>query len=146
MNAFRQKRIAQIHIARKALAMDDACYRSVLERVTGKPSCSDMSVMELQRVVEEMQRLGWKASRRRLSPKSRDKKEHTETDKLRALWINIHLAGGVQDGSEAALCAWVKRQTAKLNHGIGYDAVEWVPFALLPVLIEQLKKWLARLQ
>lgn len=31
--------IAKIHIAKKDLAMDDATYRDVLVRVTGKDSC-----------------------------------------------------------------------------------------------------------
>ena len=63
--------IAKIHIAKKDLAMDDATYRDVLVRVTGKDSCKKMSLAELKKVVMDMKRLGF-------TPKQTDqaKQEH----------------------------------------------------------------------
>ncbi|MDO4897081.1 MAG: regulatory protein GemA [Moraxella sp.] len=51
--------IAKIHIAKKDLAMDDATYRDVLVRVTGKNSCKDMSLSELKAVIKDLKRLGF---------------------------------------------------------------------------------------
>lgn len=51
--------IAKIHIAKKQLGLDDATYRDVLERVTGKTSCKEMQLDELKAVFAECKRLGF---------------------------------------------------------------------------------------
>ena len=56
----RTRLIGKVHQAKKVLGMDDATYRAVLERRTGKPSCKDMTVTELAGVMNEMVRLGFK--------------------------------------------------------------------------------------
>ncbi len=55
----RRTLIAKIHIAKKDLCLDDATYRDVLVRVTGKDSCKKMSLAELKKVVMDMKRLGF---------------------------------------------------------------------------------------
>jgi phage gp16-like protein len=50
----------KIHIAKKDLAMDDATYRALLLRVTGKTSSKDCSPRERQLLLEEFARLGFK--------------------------------------------------------------------------------------
>ena len=40
----RRALIAKIKIAQKELGLDDATYRAVLERVTGKRSCTECSI------------------------------------------------------------------------------------------------------
>lgn len=55
----RKTLIAKIHIAKKELALDDATYRDVLERVTGKTSCKEMDLKELKAVVMDLKRLGF---------------------------------------------------------------------------------------
>ncbi len=52
--------MAKIHIAKKDLALDDATYRDVLWRVTGKRSCKDMTIAQLQDVVKDMENSGFK--------------------------------------------------------------------------------------
>lgn len=59
MNKEKRTLIAKIHIAKKDLAMDDATYRDVLVRVTGKNSCKDMSLSELKAVIKDLKRLGF---------------------------------------------------------------------------------------
>lgn len=56
---------AQIHIARKQLAMDDDTYRQMLAQVTGKQSSKDCSVSELHKVVAHLKQLGFKAKPRK---------------------------------------------------------------------------------
>lgn len=53
--------IAKIHIAKKDLGLDDGSYRDVLERVTGKNSSKNMTVNELEAVINEFKRYGWKS-------------------------------------------------------------------------------------
>lgn len=52
--------MAKIHIAKKDLHLDDDTYRDVLWRVTGKRSCSDMTIAQLESVVKDMQSSGFK--------------------------------------------------------------------------------------
>lgn len=58
----RKKVLAQIHIARKQLALDEDTYRQMLATVTGgKRSCSDCNVAELYQVLQHMKDRGFKA-------------------------------------------------------------------------------------
>lgn len=52
--------MAKIHIAKKDLGLDDGTYRDVLWRVTGKRSCKDMTIAQLQDVVKDMEKSGFK--------------------------------------------------------------------------------------
>ena len=52
--------MAKIHIAKKDLHLDDDTYRDVLWRVTGKRSCKDMTIAQLQDVAKDMQNSGFK--------------------------------------------------------------------------------------
>lgn len=56
----RRSLIAKIKIAQKELGLDDPTYRAVLVRVTGKTSCTDCSIPELERVAEDMRLHGFK--------------------------------------------------------------------------------------
>ena len=56
----RRSLIAKIKIAQKELGLDDATYRAVLLRVTGKSSCTECSIPELERVAEDMRQHGFK--------------------------------------------------------------------------------------
>ncbi|AVI04929.1 hypothetical protein [Alteromonadaceae phage B23] len=58
----RKKVLAQIHIARKQLDLDEDTYRQMLATVTGgKRSCSDCNVAELYQVLQHMKDRGFKA-------------------------------------------------------------------------------------
>ncbi len=52
--------MAKIHIAKKELGLDDDTYRDVLWRVTGKRSCKNMLIGELEAVVKDMEASGFK--------------------------------------------------------------------------------------
>ncbi|MBF0339769.1 MAG: regulatory protein GemA [Magnetococcales bacterium] len=52
--------IQKIHIAKTQLGLNDDAYRALLEAQTGKTSCSTMTDPELQTVLQEFQRLGWR--------------------------------------------------------------------------------------
>ncbi|OSI25085.1 gp16 family protein [Neisseria dumasiana] len=69
--------IAKIKIAQKQLDMADDAYRAMLERVTGKTSCTQMNLAELQAVVEEMKRMGFKQT----APKGKGIRPHLTKDR-----------------------------------------------------------------
>ncbi|WPP47116.1 regulatory protein GemA [Pseudomonas sp. AN-1] len=55
----RQANLAKIHIAKKALGMDDDIYRALLARVAGVTSAKDLGPRQVSAVLAEFQRLGW---------------------------------------------------------------------------------------
>lgn len=56
----RRIQLGRIHQAQKALGLDDATYRALLERVTGKASSAQMTPEERNAVLREFARLGFK--------------------------------------------------------------------------------------
>ena len=141
----RVRLLAQIHIARKDLRMDDDAYRLMLVTETGQDSCSGLSEAKLRVVLQRLQQSGW-TPKRRMSPTTRGKRYKTLADKIRAMWINMARSGIVEDGSENALDAWVKHQTARRNNGIGVDRVEWLDRdpKMATMVLESLKRWHGR--
>ncbi|MCG7655919.1 gp16 family protein [Wielerella bovis] len=65
----RQGLIAKIHVAQEQLALDDDNYRAILKRITGKLSCKQMNLLELQKIMEEMERLGFKPTKKSIGRK-----------------------------------------------------------------------------
>lgn len=58
--------LAQIHIARKELALDEETYRQMIATVTGgKRSCAHCTVAELHKIVQHMKDRGFKAKPRK---------------------------------------------------------------------------------
>lgn len=58
----RKKLIAQVHIAKSQLGMDDDAYREMLARIgKGKTSSKDLSILQLRMVVTEMKAKGFRA-------------------------------------------------------------------------------------
>jgi phage gp16-like protein len=149
----RNQLIAKVHIAKKALALDDDTYRQTLTSITGKSSCSAMNDSELEKVLGHFKGKGWKpakATSRKYSPRTRKNGGHDQVDKIRAVWIHMYKTGVTQSGTEAALDAWVKRTTTKLNKGLGIERTDWLRSRenshLVVSVLESLKRWQARVR
>lgn len=65
----RQGLIAKIHVAKDQLALDDDNYRAILLRVTGQNSSKNCDLQQLQRVMAEMERLGFKPTKKSIGRK-----------------------------------------------------------------------------
>lgn len=141
MRADRQRLIRLIHVAKRDLQLDDDIYRAILQRVGGKDSSSDLTVPELEKVLEHMKRSGFKvrSKAKHLAPakSSRPLAQDAESKKIRALWLFMHQIGVVKNPSEEALASYVKRIT-------GVDALQWINGDQAETLIESLKKWAMR--
>jgi len=144
----RQGLIRLVHVAKRDLALDDDTYRAMLMAVTGEASSADLSVPQLQRVLDHMKKSGFKV--RHKSPKDRPRDsahppgglsrriaQDAQSKKIRALWLSLYDMGAVRDCSEAALGAYVKRITR-------CDALQWLDSDRASLVIETLKKWQAR--
>ena len=125
--------VAKIKIDHKQLGMDDASYRSMMPRVTGKRSATELTVTEQHQVLAELVRLGF-----RPKPVHKGKTYSRPTSrKLVMLWQDLYQTGHVSNRSNAALCQWVSRQTGK-------GSPDWLEPAEAARLIEALKAWLER--
>ncbi|PSU49465.1 regulatory protein GemA [Photobacterium frigidiphilum] len=141
----RNRLIQLIHVGKRELGLDDETYRAMLQEVASKVSCSKMSIKELELVVAHMEAKGFKRQakvgktgfKRRLSPRS-GKAKHAEIDKIRAIWITMYQHGIVQDKSETALDAYVRRMTTNIDH------VGWMDSHQAYAVLESLKKWHTR--
>ncbi len=60
----RGPQLAKIHVAIAQLGLDEATYRALYERVTGKNSAARMSVAERDAVIAELARLGFQDTRK----------------------------------------------------------------------------------
>lgn len=131
--------LAKIHIARKDLAMEEDSYRDLLERITKKRSAAKLRQAQLHDVIEEFERLGWKA--KKTGPKRAGKRRLAEGDqaaKIRALWMNLYHLAEIRDPSEDALAAFVARVT-------GVEALQWLDERQADKAIKALRGWLTRI-
>lgn len=132
--------IAQIHVGKKQLGLDEDTYRALLKGAAGKTSCSDMSLGQLHQVVKAMKDRGFKP-KGKPSPKTRGLKIKSRVDKLRAIWITMGHCGHIEDASETALLHWVQGQLKKRDAD-PVDALNWLDAHKdCNLMLEQLKRW-----
>ncbi|ATT86552.1 DUF1018 domain-containing protein [Salmonella enterica subsp. enterica serovar Bovismorbificans] len=132
--------ITLIHIAKKDLRLDTDTYRDALRAAVGKTSCRDMTQTELSKALAAFKKRGFKVCSK---PQNRALKPATVTAKIRAIWRLMHVHGFLSSDSEAALNAWVRKQTASANGGEGVANYQWLERepALASDVLERLKRW-----
>lgn len=135
----RRPALVKVQIARRELGLDDAVYRAVLERETGKSSSAACSDAELGRVLDAFKARGWKPKvvdggkpRMGMAPVPERRADHPAAKKARALWLSLWQLGEVRDPSEGALESFARRQLA-------VDRLQWADQARVYKLIEALK-------
>lgn len=142
----RKRLIRLVHVGKRQLGLDEDTYRVILQAQTGKESCAAMDGHDLNRVLRRFRELGFapsskgkgkgKGQSKKLSPKTRHRRYHTQADKIRALWIECYQVGAVSDRFEGALNQFVHRMT-------GVEQVDWlddrVPTQEINKVVEALK-------
>lgn len=129
--------IAKIHVARKQLALSEENYRSILIRITGQDTSSGLNDRQVDDVLAEFRRLGW-----------RPKKAFKPSDKpfvrlIYALWREAAKVGAVSSNSKPALRAFVERQTRR-GGDRGIDDPEFLRAADARRVSEALKAMIKR--
>lgn len=143
----RQNHLAAIHMAQKALGMDSFDATALKISVTGVPSARDMSALQRRQYLAHLSGLQASLALQRgekpaYNPKrpalyrTVDDDQDDRWGKARALWAALGAAGVVHTDTDAALMAWVKRQT-HLEHWRFLNTVQ------ITSVIEALKKWCA---
>ncbi len=142
MSAVRKRLLAQIHIGKKQLGLDDDTYRSLLRGVTGKDSCRGLHMAELHKVVHALKQRGFKSQRK--LPKRKPNQAPTRVNKLQAIWLTMGQLGYINDISDAALLRWVQGQLHK-RQSPPIDALQWLDSHQdCNLILEQLKQWRTR--
>lgn len=135
---YRRQLLGKVHIAKSALGLDDDTYRDLLESRTGKRSAAKCSNAQLVDLVEHFKDQGFKPKRK--APARAGRRNLADGDvhrKIRALWLSLYHLGLVQEPSEPALAAFVRRQAA-------VDDLRFLTPGQAYKVIEALKAWAAR--
>lgn len=151
MNYTKPQLVQLIHIAKHKLRIDEDTYRMILRNEIGKNSCKEMTIAELMKVYGHFEKTGFKrASKRRYSPASSAAKvKHDIALKIRAVWIEMHKASVIRDGSEDALNTFVRNIVNPIlqqqNKPVVLN-VQSLDYKLGTIVLERLKKWQKRVQ
>ena len=144
----RTAELAQIHIAKKQLALSDDDYRAAILAASKGATDSAGALTPQQRVtvLAHFKRAGFKVRHAR---KDSDGKRKTpsrpiadRSDQLRmmrALWLRLHESGGIDSADEQGLVSFAKKQT-------GIEALEWLSVEQNQKCIEIMKRWLERVR
>jgi phage gp16-like protein len=128
----------KLQVARRQMALTDEQYRDILARVTGQSSSKALDAGQLHAVLADLRRLGWQARPAR----KRAFSSKPQVRMIHALWAE--LAPFVASHDEAALRAFVRRQTKTPATPDGVDAPAFLDAAQATRVLEGLKAWLAR--
>ena len=128
--------LAKVHVAKKQLGLDDDSYRAIVTRITGHDSAGKASTGDLERLLAEFTRLGFKAAPA-ISAKPWVRKVY-------AIWRE--LAPLLDDATDATLAAFVARQTHSDRNPQGISKPEWLDAKEATKVIQGLEGWLARVK
>lgn len=132
----RNAELAQIHIAKTQLGIDEETYRAVLWTVGRVRSSKDLDWTGRKQLLEHFKAKGWKPAPPKRANAAKPVSGGQE-GMIRALWSDLNQAGKVRDPSDAALGSWLMRNKWP-------QRVEWLDGHQVTQAIEALKKWLER--
>ena len=140
----RQSHLAAIHMAQKALGLSADDAQALKLAVTGMASSADMGAAQRAQYLAHLSGLQERAGliaprpgKRPVVQRSAQDDQDERWGKARALWHALAVAGVVHTDTDAALQAYVKRQT-KLEHWRFLNGYQ------VNAVIEALKKWCLR--
>ena len=146
-HATRTGHLAAMHMAQKALGLSAEDASALKLAVTGKASAADMNEAQRRKYLAHLSglqaRMGG-AAPASARPAPRPALQRTAADsqderwqKARALWAVLARTGHVRIDTDAALLAYVKRQT-------GMDAWRFLNGHQVNAVIEAIKRWCLR--
>ena len=100
----RAKLIQLVHIGKGKMAMTDEAYRAFLDGVTGKTSCADMTVRQLEAVLRAMRKHGFDLAPRRVKPEEKGGATMAQLEYIKGMWAKC-----ARNKSDRALLTFVNR-------------------------------------
>jgi phage gp16-like protein len=122
--------LAKIHVLKSKARLDDDTYRDILERETGKRTSKGMSEVEQLKVISALEAIAPKQVAQTVTG--------SYAKKLQALWIAGYNLGVVDDKSDKAMVAFLRRQTGLDHHRFLQDPAD------ANKAIDALKLWIRR--
>lgn len=102
MNANRNMKLGRLHQLAKEQALDEDAYRDKLQLITGKRSAKELSDDELDTAITAF-----------TTSHVKQNANFPHTAKVKALWIALWNLAAIESGTDAALDAFVERQTGR---------------------------------
>jgi hypothetical protein len=138
MTAITRSQIAAIHAEAKRLGLDEASRRDLIAaHGGGKRSSKDLSYGEAVRVIAALKDVSRGMPEASAPPRAWPTLSGRYVPIARALWIAGYNLGVIRDRTDAAMIAWVRRQT-------GIDHVSWVGPDDGGRIVDALKQWISR--
>lgn len=128
--------IKLIHVAKTKLGLDDDVYRDILSSTTGKTSSKELNLAQLEAVLDRLKQLGF-------AVESKDKSgvknlaSNAQSKLIRHLWLQLHEAGQVKNGSELALAKFVENR-------VDVSALQFLSSKDADMIINHLREWCKR--
>ncbi len=144
-STLRTRDLAQIHIAKKDLGLDDDTYREMLFTLTRKRSSSELDAHQRGQVLQHMISRGWKPKPTRRAP-ARAAKAPPQVRLIYALWGLLARHGAIQDRSPAALRSWIRHWGQSNPEEVGEGSPEMLIPAMRHRVAEYLIQWCLRLK
>lgn len=129
----REQALGKIHALKRKAGLDDKAYRIALYEATGQTSAADLDEAGLARAIAKLETMtaATRPAGLRQAPAGRVQR------KLQALWITAWQLGAVEDRTDKALGAFVKRMLA-------VDDLRFIPERDANRAIEALRDMCAR--
>jgi hypothetical protein len=128
--------IKLIHVAKNKLGLDDDVYRDILKSTTGKDSSKLLTPAQLEAVLDRLKQLGFT-----IESKNKDDFKNLANDAqsklIRHLWLQLHAAGAVKNGSEIALAKFVENR-------VDVSALQFLSSKHADMIINHLRQWCKR--
>ncbi|MCZ7499351.1 regulatory protein GemA [Rhizobium sp. SA279] len=116
---------------------DTEAQRAIYQRITGESYLSKMTAQQQEAVLIELRRLGYTPAAA-TRPNGRRKLDGRYVAKIQSLWIAAYNLGIIRERDDAAMTAFVKRQT-------GIDSAQWInKYSDAEKVVEALKAWITR--
>ncbi len=108
----------------------------MLESCTGKTSSKDMNIQQLDAVLNRLKQLGFTIESKEKTGVS-NLADDAKSKLIRHLWLQLHQAGQVRNGSEKALAKFVEKK-------VGVSALQFLSTKNADMIITHLRQWCKR--
>ena len=128
--------IKLIHVAKTKLGLEDDVYRDILESTTGKTSSKLLTPAQLEAVLDRLKQLGFEVESKNKTG-VQNLASDAQSKLIRHLWLQLHEAGQVKNGSELALAKFVENR-------VHVSALQFLSTRHADMIINHLRQWCKR--
>ena len=128
--------IKLIHVAKTKLGLEDDVYRDILESTTGKTSSKLLTPAQLEAVLDRLKQLGFEVESKNKTG-VKNLASDAQSKLIRHLWLQLHEAGQVKNGSEQALAKFIENR-------VKVSALQFLSSDSADMVINHLRQWCKR--